>query len=96
MPGGGATQRLPRAIGKFAAMRLLLTGQPVATREALQLGLVSEVVAGDDLEARALALADPLARGPQAAISAIKEAVLAGTNRPLQAGLEFERRSFAL
>jgi hypothetical protein len=38
----------------------------------------------------------PLARGPQAAIRAITEAVLAGTNRPRHAGLEFERRSFAL
>lgn len=96
MPGGGATQRLPRAIGKFAAMRLLLTGEPIAAREALALGLASEVVADDAVEARALALATRLAAGPQAAIRAIKEAVIAGMNQPLQTGLEFERRSFAL
>lgn len=96
MPGGGATQRLPRAIGKFAALRLLLTGQPVHAREALALGLASEVVADDEVEPRALALATQLAQGPQAAIRAIKAAVIAGMNQPLQSGLEFERRSFAL
>lgn len=77
MPGGGATQRLPRAIGKFAAMRLLLTGQPTPSADAM-------------------ALAAQLARGPQAAIRAIREAVIAGMNQPLQQGLEFEHRNFAL
>ncbi len=96
MPGGGATQRLPRAIGKFAAMRLLLTGQPVAAPEALALGLASDVVADDAVEPRALALAAQLASGPQAAIRAIKDAVVAGMQQPLQQGLEYERRCFAL
>lgn len=96
MPGGGATQRLPRAIGKFAAMRLLLTGQPIPAREALALGLASEVVPDDEVEPRALAVAVQLAQGPQAAIRAIKDAVITGMNQPLQQGLEYERRSFAL
>ena len=34
MPGGGGTQRLPRAIGKFKAMKMMLTGDPVTGREA--------------------------------------------------------------
>lgn len=96
MPGGGATQRLPRSIGKFAAMRLLLTGEPVGAREALALGLASEVVADDEVEERALALAARLAAGPQGALRAIKEAVIAGMNQPLQQGLEYERRCFAM
>ncbi len=96
MPGGGATQRLTRAVGKFAAMRLLLTGQPIAAQEALALGLASEVVADDQVEPRALALAVQMARGPQAALRAIKEAVIVGMNMPLQQGLAFERKSFAL
>jgi enoyl-CoA hydratase len=96
MPGGGATQRLPRALGKFAAMRMLLTGEPLSAREALALGLASEVVADDETEPRALAVATQLAQGPQAAIRAIKDAVVAGMNQPLQQGLEYERRNFAL
>jgi enoyl-CoA hydratase len=96
MPGGGATQRLTRAVGKFAAMRLLLTGQPIGAAEALALGLVSEVVDDEQVEPHALAIAARLAQGPQAALRAIKEAVIASMNQPLQAGLAFERRSFAL
>jgi enoyl-CoA hydratase/carnithine racemase len=96
MPGGGATQRLTRAAGKFQAMRLLLLGEPVGAEEALRLGLVSEVVEDDAVEARALAVATRLARGPQQAIRFIKESVIAGMQLPLQQGLELERRCFAL
>jgi enoyl-CoA hydratase len=96
MPGGGATQRLTRAVGKFAAMRLMLTGHAMTAQEALALGLASEVLPDEQVEPRALALAAQLAQGPQAAIRAIKEAVIEGMNLPLQQGLAFERKSFAL
>jgi len=95
MPGGGATQRLPRAIGKFAAMRLLMTGDPVTADQAMALGLVSEVVPDDAVEAHALALAQRLAAGAQGAIRAIKEAVIQGMNMPLQQALDVDRKSFA-
>lgn len=96
MPGGGATQRLTRAVGKFQAMRLLLLGEPIAADEALRLGLVSEVVADAQVEPRALELAARLADGPAAVQTLIKETVIAGMNLPLQQGLELERRAFAL
>lgn len=96
MPGGGATQRLTRAVGKFQAMRLLLLGRPVTAAEALAMGLASEVVADDQVEARAIAMAGSLARGPQQALEYIKEAVLEGMNLPLEQGLQFERKSFQL
>ncbi|WP_077033363.1 enoyl-CoA hydratase-related protein [Pelomonas sp. KK5] len=96
MPGGGATQRLTRAVGKFRAMQLLLTGQPVSGTEAVAMGLASEVVADEQVEARALEIAGQLARGPQQAIEFIKEAVIGGMNLPLDQGLQLERKSFQL
>lgn len=96
MPGGGATQRLTRAVGKFRAMRLLLLGEPIGAAEALALGLASEVVPDDEVESRALALAARLAAGPQQAVRFIKEAVIEGMNLPLEQGLQFERKSFQL
>ena len=96
MPGGGATQRLTRAVGKFRAMQLLLTGQPISAAQALAMGLASELVADAEVEPRAITLASGLARGPQQAIAFIKEAVLEGMNLPLEQGLQLERKSFQL
>ena len=66
LPGAGGTQRLPRLIDAGEAMRMLLSGAPVSSARALELGLVQELVAPDQLIAaacrRALALTD--ARAP--------------------------------
>ena len=80
----------------LASAGVVRKGQPIAAHEALALGLASEVVADDQVEPRALALAVQMAQGPQAALRAIKEAVIEGMNVPLQQGLAFERKSFAL
>ena len=96
MPGGGATQRLTRAVGKFAAMKILLCGEPFDAAAAMAMGLVSEVVPDQEVEVRALALAAQLAALPALALQFIKEAVLEGMNQPLDQGLQFERKSFQL
>jgi enoyl-CoA hydratase len=96
MPGGGATQRLTRAVGKFRAMKLLLTGAPFSASEAYDMGLASEVVPHATSETRALEIATELAGGPQQALHFIKEAVIEGMNLPLSQGLQFERKSFQL
>lgn len=59
IPGGGATQRLPRLIDFAAAWRILRTGLPISGTEAKQLGLIAEEVDGD-LLARAVELARTL------------------------------------
>ena len=56
LPGGGGTQRLPRLIGAERAMDAILSGDPFETEEALALGIVDEIAAGDLVE-RALAFA---------------------------------------
>ena len=56
LPGGGGTQRLPRLIGTERAMQAILSGDPFDTEEALQLGIVDEIIEGD-LVAGAIAFA---------------------------------------
>jgi enoyl-CoA hydratase len=96
MPGGGATQRLTRAVGKFAAMKILLCGEPFDAATALTMGLASEVVPDGEVEARALQLAAQLAALPAMSLQFIKEAVIEGMNLPLDQGLQFECKSFQL
>ena len=96
MPGGGATQRLTRAVGKFQAMRILLTGEPFSADQAMAIGLASEVVDDAAVDARALAMATHMAALPQQALRFIKEAVLESMSLPLAQGLQMERKSFQL
>lgn len=96
MPGGGATQRLTRVVGKFRAMKLLLTGEKFTAEQAMAMGLVSDLVADDEVEAHAVRMAHTLAQGPQQAQLFIKEAVLESMNSPLDRGLQSERKSFQL
>lgn len=95
MPGAGGTQRLPRAIGKFKAMKFLLTGDFMTARDADAMGLVSEVVADGEVLRRARALAEAIAVLPPIAARAIKRAVLEGADLSLPAGLALERQVFA-
>ena len=55
LPGGGGTQRLPRAIGPIAALRSIVTGEPVPASDALSQGLVDELANGDHVDAGAAA-----------------------------------------
>lgn len=96
MPGGGATQRLVKAVGKYRAMKILLAGEPVGAEEALAMGMVSEVVDDAALEERALALAAQIASRPPLALRLLKEVALAGADAPLATGLMLERRAFEL
>jgi enoyl-CoA hydratase len=96
MPGAGGTQRFLRAVGKFAAMRWLLTGDILSAAEAKTMGLVSEVVADAEVMPHALALAAKLAALPPLAVMAIKESVINGADAPLAAGLLLERKAFQL
>lgn len=94
MPGGGATQRLPRAVGKFKAMRILLTGEHIPAADAYTMGLVSEVVPDAEVLQRALGMADTIAKMPPLSARRIKEAVLAGADCSLTTGIMLERRAF--
>ena len=86
IPGSGGTQRLMRAVGKFKAMKLILTGEPIKAAEAERIGLVSEVVPDADVLPRALELAATIAALPPLAVQQIKEVMLAGADAPLSVG----------
>ena len=96
MPGAGGTQRLTRAVGKFRAMRMLLTGEPVTAREALAMGLVSDVVADGEVFETALRIAKTIVSMPPVAVRQIKEVVLAGQDASLEAAMMLERKAFQL
>lgn len=94
MPGFGGTQRLPRLIGRSKAMELILTGEPISAREAMHLGLVSQVVAVDDLLRQAQGLARTLAMKSRAALRASLRAIHQGSALNLSDGLDLEARLF--
>ena len=90
VPRGGGTQRLPRAVGRAHALRLLLTGDVIDAAEARRIGLVSRVVEASRLDLEAQSLARTIAeRGPLATRLA-KEAVHRGAEMPLEQALRYE------
>src|ERR1043166_567811 len=96
IPGSGGTQRLTHVLGKYRAMEMILTGEPITAHEAERLGLVTRVVPVELLLEEAKAIAKKIASKPLLAIRHGKEAVLKSANMGLDDGLEFERKSFYL
>lgn len=96
LPGDGATQRLVRAIGKAAAMKMILTGEMIGAEEARQLGLVAEVVPAARTLERALALAAVIAQKSPIGTKLAKEAVQMAFETTLAAGLILERRNLKI
>jgi enoyl-CoA hydratase len=94
IPGYGATQRLPRLIGRSAALRLMLTGAVIDAPEALRLSLVDEVVPAAELMPRARALAASIAVMAPLAVSALLQTVARGAELPLEDALRVESESF--
>jgi enoyl-CoA hydratase/carnithine racemase len=96
MPGAGGTQRLTRAVGKFKAMKMILTGAMITAAEADAMGLVSEVVPDAEVLSRALEMAGQIAAMPPLAIMQIKEVLIAGQDASLLTGLMLERKAFQI
>jgi enoyl-CoA hydratase/carnithine racemase len=81
-PGGGGPMRLARMIPLTNAMELLLTGDPIDAYEALRLGIVSRVVAPEELRANAEELARRIIRNAPLAVEAVKELALRALDLP--------------
>jgi enoyl-CoA hydratase len=96
LPGAGGTQRLTRAVGKSVAMDVILSGRFLTAEEALRAGLVARVVAAEAWLDEAKRVARAIAEKSPVSVRLAKEAVDQAFEAPLSAGLEYERRAFAL
>lgn len=94
IPGGGATQRLPRLIGPARAKEIIWSGRQVPADEALAIGLVDRVVPAAEVLDAALAWAGELAHGAVVAMGLAKRAIDGGLDVPIAAGLELEAEAF--
>jgi enoyl-CoA hydratase len=96
IPSAGGTQLLPRTIPPGAAMRLILTGEPIGSGEALRLGLIHRIVPTHRLPAEAEALAKDVLGRPAPAIRLAKRALSAAQETDLRTGLAIEAQLAAL
>jgi enoyl-CoA hydratase len=96
MPGYGGTQRLPRLVGKGAALQLILTGGMIGAQEAYRIGLVNEVVSGSELIGRAEAILTQIAANAPLSVKYALQAVNNGAETSLSEGLLLEASLVAI
>jgi enoyl-CoA hydratase/carnithine racemase len=96
IPGGGGTQVLPRLVGEKKAKELIFTGAMISATEAMQLGIVNQVVPREELREATQKMVDSLLRNSPAIIGLAKIAINRSLETPLQAGMSYERDLFAL
>ena len=94
MPGAGATQRLPRAVGKAKAMDMCMTARNMDAQEAERAGLVSRVVPPERLMEEAMAVAGKIAGYSLPVAMMIKESINRADETGLGEGVRMERRIF--
>jgi 2-(1,2-epoxy-1,2-dihydrophenyl)acetyl-CoA isomerase len=92
----GASWTLPRLVGPARAKELLMMPRTVSAQEALAMGLVTKVVAADELEAAVTELAHTLAEGPTLAYGSIRRAVAYSASADLADALANEAQLMAL
>jgi enoyl-CoA hydratase len=96
MPGGGGTQRLTRAVGKYRAMEMILTGKRIGAEEAKAAGLISKVVPKEAFLAEAKRVAGDIASKSPVAVRLAKMAISKAFEMGLSDGIDFERELFYL
>jgi enoyl-CoA hydratase/carnithine racemase len=92
----GSAYLLPRLVGLGRATELLILGEKVSAERALAIGLASEVVADDELPARAAALARRIADGPALAYATTKVLLTRELDMDLGSAIELEAITQAL
>ena len=96
IPGAGGTQRLPRIVGVAKAKELIYTARRITAEEALNIGLVNQVVPREKLLETAQKLALQICENGPIAIQQAKFAVSKGIDAPLEVGLNIESNAYWL
>ncbi|WP_058910214.1 2,3-dehydroadipyl-CoA hydratase PaaF [Entomohabitans teleogrylli] len=96
MPGAGGTQRLLRTVGKSLAFRMVLSGEAIDARRAMQAGLVAEICPPALTLEYTRQLADRIARQAPLALRAAKQSLRHGMDVGLSQGMKMERQLFTL
>ena len=92
-PDGSSTFFMPRKIGDRRTRELMLTNRVLSSAEALDWGVVNEVVADVEVLPRANALAQKLAKGPTGAFGAVKTLLNGTFDQTLESQMELEART---
>jgi enoyl-CoA hydratase len=95
VPAWGGSARLPRAVGRTAALDMILRGRTIDGAEALRIGLVTELVPVGEIKARAQALGEELAAQPRRAVRSMLDVVVGHETRTLAESMADERRAVA-
>jgi 2-(1,2-epoxy-1,2-dihydrophenyl)acetyl-CoA isomerase len=89
-PDGSSSYFLPRLVGLRKAQELMLTNRTLGAQEACALGMVTRVVADDDLGAQAEQVASDLANSARLSTAYVKKLLLASPGNDLEAQMELE------
>ena len=89
-PDGAATYLLPKIIGIKRAREMMITNRRLTAAEAMEWGMVNQVVAPDALPDETLALAESIAQGPTNAFGSVKSLLLSGFHESLESQMRLE------
>lgn len=96
IPGGGGTQRLVRLIGKGLALNYILTGDSITAKQALALGIVSDIATPEELWETVLTKSRKILEKGPLAVRLAKLVVNEGSNGSLSAALTIEKLAQSL
>ena len=94
IPGCGGTQNLPRAVGARRARELIYTAAPFSAAQAMEWGMVNQVLPDAELLPHALATAARIARNGPIAVRQAKRAIQVGADLDLKSGLAVEVEAY--
>jgi len=94
LPGGGGTQRLPRAVGPGRARLMIFSGEPISGRRAAEWGLVEDAVGPAEVFDTAAKIARTLAAQSPHVLAVIKALLRETAEAPLRDGLQAETAAF--
>lgn len=93
VPDAGSMWLLPRLIGRTRALTMMMLGEKVGAAQALEWGMISELVEDGALQARTDQIAAKLAKGPTLSYALIRRGVRAAFEQPLTGALQSEREA---